>query len=62
MNYQNGIRLAGTGLAFQNAIGFAITMISIQIGSRWIGNWDDDIARLLPPGPLRGVCAPEKLS
>ena len=47
--------IVGSALAFQNAIGFAITMLSIHLGTHWIGKWDGDIAWLLLPGPLLGL-------
>ena len=47
--------IVGSALAFQNSIGFAITMLSIQLGTAWIGNWGMSIAWLLLPGPLLGL-------
>ena len=47
--------IVGSALAFQNAIGFAITMLSIQLGTRWIGEWGNTIAWLLLPGPVVGL-------
>lgn len=47
--------IVGSALAFQNSIGFAITMVSIQLGTAWIGNWDGGIAWLLLPGPVLGL-------
>ena len=47
--------IVGSALAFQNSIGFAITMLSIQLGTAWIGAWGNDIAWLLLPGPLLGL-------
>jgi len=47
--------IVGSALAIQNSIGFAITMISIQLGSAWIAGWGTQIAWLLLPGPLLGL-------
>ena len=47
--------IVGSALAFQNAIGFAITMLSIHLGSAWIGDWQARIAWLLLPGPVIGL-------
>ncbi|MBS1139780.1 MAG: Major facilitator superfamily 1 [Proteobacteria bacterium] len=47
--------IVGSALAFQNSIGFAITMVSIQLGTAWIGGWGTSIAWLLLPGPLLGL-------
>ena len=47
--------LVGSALAFQNAIGFAITMVSIQLGTAWITQWGNHISWLLLPGPLLGL-------
>jgi MFS family permease len=47
--------IVGSALAFQNSIGFAITMFSIQIGTAWIADWGMSIAWLLLPGPLLGL-------
>ncbi|MCL2345425.1 MAG: MFS transporter [Desulfobulbus sp.] len=47
--------IVGSALAFQNAIGFAITMGSIHLGTAWIGAWQSHIAWLLLPGPLLGL-------
>ena len=49
--------IVGSALAFQNAIGFAITMGSIHLGTAWIGDWQSAIAWLLLPGPLFGLLA-----
>ena len=47
--------IVGSALAFQNSIGFAITMLSIHLGTAWIGDWGTAIAWLLLPGPLLGL-------
>ena len=47
--------IVGSTLAFQNSIGFAITMVSIQLGTAWIAGWGTSIAWLLLPGPLLGL-------
>ena len=47
--------IVGSALALQNALGFAITMISIQLSTSWISSWGNEIAWLLLPGPLLGL-------
>ncbi|MGE5471921.1 MAG: MFS transporter [Bacteroidota bacterium] len=47
--------IVGSALALQNAVGFAITMISIQLGTSWLGAWGNHISWLLLPGPLLGL-------
>ncbi|MEY2632321.1 MAG: hypothetical protein RIR00_975 [Pseudomonadota bacterium] len=49
--------LVGSALAFQNALGFAVTMLSIQLGTRLVASWELTIAWLLLPGPLLGLLA-----
>ncbi len=48
-------QLVGSALAMQNAIGFAITMVSLQIGSQMVDQWGTRTAWLLLPGPLLGL-------
>ena len=45
----------GSALAFQNALGFAVTMVSIQWATSWVEAWGLHIAWLLLPGPLLGL-------
>ena len=47
--------IVGSALAVQNSIGFAITMVSIHLGTAWIGDWGNRITWLLLPGPLLGL-------
>jgi MFS family permease len=47
--------LVGGALALQNAIGFAISMVSIQIGTSVIESWGNYVTWLLLPGPILGL-------
>ena len=49
--------IVGSALAFQNAIGFAVTMGSIALCTRLVDSWGSHIAWLLLPGPLLGLLA-----
>lgn len=47
--------IVGSALTLQNAIGFAITMVSIQIGTAIVDTFGTYTAWLLLPGPLFGL-------
>jgi len=52
-----GPQIVGSALALQNAVGFAITMVSIQIGTSNIASHGAAIAWWLLPGPVLGLIA-----
>ncbi|MDE2369876.1 MAG: MFS transporter [Burkholderiales bacterium] len=52
-----GPRIVGSALALQNAVGFAITMVSIQLGTSHVATQGAAIAWWLLPGPLIGLIA-----
>ena len=45
----------GSALALQNALGFTLTMVSIQLATAWVDAWGASIAWLLLAGPLLGL-------
>ena len=47
--------IVGSALTLQNALGFAITIVSIQIGTAVVDTWGVYTAWLLLPGPLLGL-------
>jgi MFS family permease len=49
--------LVGSGLAIQNSIGFAISIVSIQWATHAMAGWGAWIAWLLVPGPILGLLA-----
>jgi predicted MFS family arabinose efflux permease len=53
--------VVGSALALQTALGFAITMVSIQLGTFWLANWGAAVAWLLLPGPLLGLLGLRRL-
>ena len=49
--------MVGSALAMQNSIGFAITIVSINLAAAWTPSWGAWIAWLLVPGPVAGLIA-----
>ena len=49
--------IVGSALALQNALGFAVTMISIAWGTAVVDAWGAKVAWLLLPGPVLGLWA-----
>jgi MFS family permease len=51
------VDLVGSALSIQNSIGFAITIVSINVATHWLDAWGAAIAWLLVPGPALGLLA-----
>lgn len=49
--------IVGSALALQNAIGFALTIVSISWGTAVVADWGPKVSWLLLPGPVLGVIA-----
>ena len=54
-------RMVGSALAIQNAIGFAITLVSIAVTTRVVQAWGTSVAILLLPGPILGLIGSYRL-
>jgi len=49
--------IVGSALAIQNSIGFAITLVSIDLAASWIATLGAKSSWLLVPGPVLGLVA-----
>jgi len=49
--------IVGSALAIQNSVGFAITLVSIDLAAHWIPAMGAKSAWLLVPGPILGLVA-----
>ena len=50
-------QIVGSALAIQNSIGFAITIVSIDLATRYLGAMGAYSAWMLVPGPVLGILA-----